>query len=105
MDNITWFPSSEESIQLSQATGEPLNNEVRSFLRVKYGEARWAAIINQLNENHLHFDEVTRTQIIDDAFSLARAGQLGYDVAFNTTSYLAQEKEFVPWKAVFRNVG
>ena len=75
------------------------------YYRVNYDASNWAAIVAQLKSDHSVIDVKNRAQIIDDAFSLARAGQLGYDVAFITTSYLAQEKEFVPWKAVFRNVG
>jgi len=75
------------------------------YYRVNYDASNWDRIIAQLNSDHTQFDVKNRAQIIDDAFSLARAGQLGYDVAFGTTSYLANEKEFVPWRAVYRNVG
>ena len=38
--------------------------------------------------------------LITDAFNLARAGYLDIKVALNITTYLTQERDFVPWAAV-----
>lgn len=38
-----------------------------------------------------------RTHLLDDAFSIARAGQLSYQVPLEMTKYLVNETEYVPW--------
>ena len=43
--------------------------------------------------------------MIDDAFNLARAGLLGYDVALDITSYLAKEDDYLPWKSAANALG
>lgn len=46
-------------------------------------------------------DVRTRSVVIDDAFALAEAGLLQYEVALNITRYLRNEKEFLPWTKAF----
>jgi len=59
-------------------------------------------IIKQLNkENFEDISTINRAQLIDDALNLARAGKLDYTIAFNVTSYLAREIEYLPWRAAF----
>ncbi len=43
-------------------------------------------------------DVSTRAQLLDDAFSLAKAGILDYGVALGMTGYLEGERHFVPWR-------
>lgn len=40
-----------------------------------------------------------RAGLIDDAFNLARGGQLTYDIALDMTKYLKNELDFIPWEA------
>ncbi len=47
------------------------------------------------------FSASNRAGLINDAFSLARANQLSYDIAFNLTAYLHKERDYVPWAAFF----
>nr|XP_054769303.1 aminopeptidase N-like [Lytechinus pictus] len=42
----------------------------------------------------------TRSQLLDDAFTLARAGRVDYPIALDLTRYLAKETEYVSWKVV-----
>lgn len=59
-------------------------------------------IIKQLNkQNFKDISTINRAQLIDDALNLARAGKLDYNIAFDVTSYLAHETEYLPWKAAF----
>jgi len=59
-------------------------------------------IIKQLNkQNFKDISTINRAQLIDDALNLARAGRLDYTIAFDVTSYLAHETEYLPWKAAF----
>lgn len=45
-----------------------------------------------------------RGHLINDAFSLAEATLLDYDVALNLTSYLTKETEYVPWSVASTNL-
>ncbi|KAA0203274.1 hypothetical protein HAZT_HAZT008389 [Hyalella azteca] len=47
---------------------------------------------------------VSRAQLADDSFDLARAGELDYDIPLQISSYLEAEKEFVPWSAALSNL-
>lgn len=38
-----------------------------------------------------------RTHLLDDAFSLASAGELEYSIAMDITSYLLEESHAIPW--------
>ena len=42
----------------------------------------------------------SRTTLISDAFNLARAGELSQAKALDLTSYLIEERDYVPWYAV-----
>jgi len=44
-----------------------------------------------------------RSNLLSDALSLARAGQLSYQVALDLTSYLRQETDLLPWDTVVRH--
>ena len=45
------------------------------------------------------FTPSDRSNLINDAFNLARAGLLNYDVALDMTSYLDKEDVYLPWKS------
>jgi len=75
---------------------------ITGYYRVNYDRANWQMIIKQLNkENFKDISTINRAQLIDDALNLARAGKLDYTIAFDVTSYLAHEIEYLPWKAAF----
>lgn len=44
-------------------------------------------------------NQTDRANLLDDAFNLARAGLLGYEVALDMTSYLSKEEDYLPWKS------
>ena len=94
INDNTWLDSNANSVVVSNTEDTPLNLEVRSFLRVKYGENRWNAIISELNTDFERFDEVTRTQIVDDALSNAQAGEIDYKKALRVLEYLKNERSY-----------
>ena len=51
------------------------------------------------------FEAVDRCNLLDDAFNLARATQLGYPVALNLTRYLEAELHYFPWSSVGYGLG
>lgn len=69
------------------------------YYRVNYDEHNWKLLVQQILTDHKKIHTVNRAQIIDDSLDLARAGQLSYQLALNTTMYLKKEDDFVPWKA------
>lgn len=50
-----------------------------------------------IKSNLTDFSTADRAHLLNDAFSLAEATQLNYDVPLNLTKYLAGETENVPW--------
>lgn len=55
------------------------------------------ALIKQLNDAPADIHVLNRAQLIDDAFALARAGQLNYSVPLQLTKYLSKEEDVIPW--------
>uniref|UniRef100_A0A669ENS6 Aminopeptidase n=1 Tax=Oreochromis niloticus TaxID=8128 RepID=A0A669ENS6_ORENI len=47
---------------------------------------------------------INRAQLVDDAFSLARAQLLSTSLALRTTSYLSKETEYMPWQSALNNL-
>lgn len=73
---------------------------IQGYYRVNYDNANWQLIAKQLNSSSFKdIATINRGQLVDDALNLARAGRLDYATALSVTSYLAQETEYVPWKA------
>nr|XP_025963802.1 aminopeptidase N [Dromaius novaehollandiae] len=64
------------------------------YLGADSAEPSWGIVIPLIN----------RAQIIDDAFNLARAGYVDVTVALNTTRFLSQETEYMPWQAALDNL-
>lgn len=47
---------------------------------------------------------MNRAQLVDDAWSLAKAGLLGYNVALDLTNYLTVETDYFPWYSAIRHL-
>uniref|UniRef100_A0A3P9D8U2 Aminopeptidase n=1 Tax=Maylandia zebra TaxID=106582 RepID=A0A3P9D8U2_9CICH len=47
---------------------------------------------------------INRAQLVDDAFSLARAQLLSTSLALRTTFYLSKETEYMPWQSALNNL-
>ena len=48
------------------------NDRALGYYRVNYEETIWKALAHQLHANPLVFTEISRVQLLDDAFTLAR---------------------------------
>lgn len=77
---------------------------VAGYYRVNYDVKNWKMIIDQLERDHLQIHVINRAQLIDDALNLARVGLLDYELALGVTSYLKNEKEYIPWAAALSNL-
>ncbi|XP_041320991.1 aminopeptidase N isoform X1 [Pyrgilauda ruficollis] len=81
-----------------------LNLNVTGYFRVNYNQENWDQLLKQLDTNHMVFPVINRAQIIDDAFNLARAKYISVTLALNTTRFLSQETEYMPWQAALSNL-
>ncbi|XP_063046776.1 aminopeptidase N-like [Engraulis encrasicolus] len=75
------------------------NRDVSGYYRVNYDLQNWERLSSQLISNHQLIPILNRGQIIDDAFTLASSRMLNVTVAFQTTRYLVEEREYIPWQA------
>jgi hypothetical protein len=61
-----------------------------------------------LYDNPSAFPPIVRAQLVDDAFNLAKAGQLNYTVPLDLTKYMIEpdieEKEYLPWTTTLQNL-
>lgn len=77
-----------------------LNKQQTGYYRVNYDRKGWNLIIRELvNGDHTKIHRTNRAQLVDDVLTLARADQLGYDVAFDLLRYLSKERDYLPWAA------
>ncbi|XP_054243768.1 aminopeptidase N [Indicator indicator] len=81
-----------------------LNLNVSGYFRVNYNPENWDQLLSQLSSNHQVIPVINRAQIIDDAFNLARANYVNVTLALNTTRFLSQETEYIPWAAALNNL-
>ncbi|XP_065349189.1 aminopeptidase Ey-like [Cloeon dipterum] len=83
-----------------------LNVNATALYRINYDSENWDLLSTALRteKNHGGIPTLNRVQIIDDAFNLARAGLLEYNLALNLLRYLRHETEYFPWKAAFSNL-
>ena len=72
------------------------------YYRVNYDRHNWENIARCLDTDREKFHETNRAQIIDDAFNLARAGMVGYDLVFELMRSMNEERSFIVWKAARR---
>ncbi|XP_050699391.1 aminopeptidase Ey-like isoform X2 [Eriocheir sinensis] len=98
-----WMKDSEAQVTVTDLPPKDqwviFNLQETGYYKVNYDQHNWNLLTQQLLNDHSAIHTVNRAQIIDDAFDLARAGQLNYTVAFKIFSYLYKEKEYLPWKA------
>ncbi|KAF2363702.1 Peptidase M1 membrane alanine aminopeptidase N-terminal [Trinorchestia longiramus] len=106
IDETNWLVDTEMDI-----TGLPpsqnwviFNFQQTGYYRVNYDINNWNSIINQLSTDHSIISAINRAQILDDAANLARAGLLSYKTALDAHVYLSEEKDYVPWYSVIRNM-
>nr|XP_056721981.1 aminopeptidase N [Euleptes europaea] len=81
------------------------NINVTGYFRVNYDQENWNRLLGQLENNHQDIPILNRAQLIDDAFNLARAKYISTELALNTTRYLFQERDYLPWETALSNLG
>ncbi|XP_028402372.1 glutamyl aminopeptidase-like [Dendronephthya gigantea] len=102
---IVWMNRS--SVQFDWPKGEWIKANVGQYgyYRVNYQRENWEQLSNVLKNNQTVLSSADRTSLIDDAFNLARAGQLDYDIPLDLSSYIKDEDRYVPWRAFMTAIG
>ncbi|XP_012939882.1 aminopeptidase N [Aplysia californica] len=78
------------------------NVQQNGYYRVNYPLGNWKALTDQLKDNHTIISTINRAQLINDAWNLAKSGELGLETALSTIEYLDTERDYVPWAAAIK---
>jgi len=74
------------------------------YYRVNYDVSDWNKIIGALKDDLNQITTSNRGQLLDDVFTLARIGKVGYNIALELSSYLSGELEYIPWENALRSM-
>ncbi|GAU99349.1 hypothetical protein RvY_10367-2 [Ramazzottius varieornatus] len=99
----SWLAGPTRSIDVGEHEWILANVGHKGFYRVNYTAENWMALINQLKTNHEVIDMLSRNQLVDDSFTLARIGQMDYSVPISMTQYLGSEYEYPPWSTALEH--
>ncbi|VVC37758.1 ERAP1-like C-terminal domain,Peptidase M1, membrane alanine aminopeptidase, N-terminal [Cinara cedri] len=94
-----WLCSDHSSVtvELPEIQWIKINYRQRGFYIVNYSKSNWCALSNLLQTNINAISAADRANLLYDAFSLAEAQYLTYDIPLEMTKYLVGECHFVPW--------
>ncbi|MEE6509259.1 hypothetical protein FKM82_025163 [Ascaphus truei] len=81
-----------------------ININVTGYYRANYDVNNWNRLAEQLQKDPKALPVVNRVQLLDDAFTLTKAGYIEYETALNLTKYLEKEEEIVVWYTVLKNM-
>ncbi|XP_051896154.1 aminopeptidase Ey-like [Pristis pectinata] len=104
---LTWLLKKEDANANMKYSGDDwvlANIDVVGYYRVNYDERNWNNLVKQLETNHSVLPIINRAQIIADSFNLARAQYRHTTAALDTTKYLHNEREYIPWQAALDNL-
>uniref|UniRef100_A0A3P9D9G5 Aminopeptidase n=1 Tax=Maylandia zebra TaxID=106582 RepID=A0A3P9D9G5_9CICH len=102
--DIWWLMEKEGKAGTHDGFWVLANINVTGYYRVNYDLGNWERLFTQLNTNHKVIPVINRAQLVDDAFSLARAQLLSTSLALRTTFYLSKETEYMPWQSALNNL-
>ena len=80
------------------------NVEQKGFYRVNYPREEWNEFVKILDTDMEKFNQADRSSLLNDAFSLAESGHLGYDIPILMTTYLKKEEGLIPWETVYKSL-
>ncbi|XP_032664629.1 aminopeptidase N-like isoform X2 [Odontomachus brunneus] len=74
------------------------NLQQTGYYRVNYNMENWRRLTNYLkSDNYKKIHPINRAQLIDDSYHLMLAGHLDGTVFLELSSYLKQERDYIPW--------
>lgn len=69
---------------------------------MNYDKENWNLLAQYLcTDGRTKIPVYTRAKLLHDAWNLAYAGDLGFDIALNMTLFLKNEREYLAWDPVF----
>lgn len=74
-----------------------INNQQIGYYRVNYDIENWKALTSALIADVNSLAVSDRSHLLNDAFNLADATHLSYNIAMDLTKYLDKETQHVPW--------
>ncbi|KAK3564167.1 hypothetical protein QTP86_009424 [Hemibagrus guttatus] len=105
--DIYWLKTKNDQnnmMKMVEADWLVANLDVSGYYRVNYDMDNWRKLLNTLQSKHEDIRVINRAQIIDDAFNLARARIIPTTLALNTTLYLSNERDYMPWESALDNL-
>ncbi|KAM9376141.1 aminopeptidase Ey-like [Pholidichthys leucotaenia] len=104
---LTWLKN-ESDIFADMKTNDNewvlANLDVKGYYRVNYDTGNWDKLLKALETNHEVIPVINRAQLIDDSFNLARAEIIDTVMALRTTTYLNNERDYMPWQSALNNL-
>ncbi|XP_076080855.1 aminopeptidase N-like [Mytilus galloprovincialis] len=104
--DISWMGKDGEDVEIINAlSGESmdswyLGNVMQyGYYRVNYPESNWQKLIQQSKTDLTKIHPIHRAQIINDAWNLAKSGDLRMNIALQTVEYLSTEENVLPFWA------
>ncbi|CAG2104288.1 unnamed protein product, partial [Medioppia subpectinata] len=95
-----WLDDSEQTIDL-KTTSDLININVgqTGLYIVNYAVNDWKEWTKELlnEKSRQRLSPLDRSELINDAFYLARSGRLDYDIALDLSKYLKAEDSLIPW--------
>uniref|UniRef100_A0AAG5CQ28 Aminopeptidase n=1 Tax=Anopheles atroparvus TaxID=41427 RepID=A0AAG5CQ28_ANOAO len=72
------------------------------FFRVNYDTLNWYMLTEALIDDPTSIPVHSRSQLVDDAFHLARSNRLDIEITLDLLTYVRQERDYPPWEATSR---
>ncbi|CAG7629470.1 unnamed protein product [Allacma fusca] len=95
---LAWMNMSEVEFEMPfRSTWVKFNVNQTGFYRVQYEGQGWNALINVLRSDPQSLSPTDRASLIDDAFTLCKAGIISASIPLELSQYLLKETEYVPW--------
>ncbi|XP_053981166.1 glutamyl aminopeptidase-like [Hylaeus volcanicus] len=97
---LLWFQKDANNLEIEfneTIDWIKFNADEVGYYRVNYESTEWEILSKLLRADHKKLSVSDRAHLLEDAFSLAAAGELEYGVAMNMTAYLPKERHAVPW--------
>ncbi|XP_024085404.1 endoplasmic reticulum aminopeptidase 1-like isoform X2 [Cimex lectularius] len=97
-EETIWMNMTDVKFEInSSATWLKANINQSGFYRVNYDSKMWEVLVATLKKNHSTFSPTDRASLLDDAFTLCRAGLLNISTVLDMSLYLREERDYVPW--------
>ena len=81
-----------------------LDYDAKGYYRINYDLDNWKRIIQLFLVEHHLIPPASRARILDDAFILAKVGELPFRIALEMSEYLRAEDAYMPFLVFSSNL-